>query len=268
MDLIILLPLLLASTFTHLLSAIAQPANPISRITVVGVVFCDICSSNTFSRHSYFLPGVDVNIQCKFRANSPKTSEQILVSVNRTTDKYGVYKMEIPHVDGVDCVEGLAIESICHASLIGSSPSACNVPALKTSTNQISVKAKQENLCIYSLNALSYKPSKRNVTLCGNHKEKLPNSFETSKCFLPFFSPFGFPWPFPSFPFPSLPPLPPLPSWPFPYPSNPPSLPFPFPPTPFLFKPPPPPAFNLGDPRTWIPSLPPSPMPTGSRDFL
>ena len=30
---------------------------PRSRITVIGTVYCDICSNNTFSRHSYFLPG-------------------------------------------------------------------------------------------------------------------------------------------------------------------------------------------------------------------
>ncbi|KAK6252804.1 hypothetical protein QUC31_014524 [Theobroma cacao] len=263
--------LVLASSFTRLLFVIAQPANPISRITVVGVVFCDICSSNTFSRHSYFLPGVEVNVQCKFKAKSPKTTEQMTVSVNRTTDKYGVYKLEIPHVDGVDCVEGLAIESLCQASLMGSKSSACNVPGLKTSVNQISVKSKQDNLCIYSLNALSYRPSKRNATLCRNHEELLPSSFNSSKCIFPFPG-FSFPWPLPSLPLPPLPPLsslpfpplPPLSSWPFPrlpYP-NPPSLPFPFPPlppfppSPSLFNPPPPPAFNLGDPRTWIPNFP------------
>ncbi|XP_022775832.1 leucine-rich repeat extensin-like protein 3 [Durio zibethinus] len=256
--------LVLTSSFTHLLSAIAQPASPISRITVVGVVFCDICSTNAFSRRSYFLPGVEVNIQCKFKAKSPKTTEQMTVSVNRSTDKYGVYKLEIPHVDGVDCVEGLAIESLCQASLIGSKSAACNVPGLKTSTNQISVKSKQDNLCIYSLNALSYRPSKRNATLCRNHKGLPPtSSFNSSKCIFPF-PRFGFPWPFPSMPLPPLPslpfpPLPPLPSWPFPrlpYP-NPPSLPFPFPPTPSLITPPPPPpAFNLGDPRTWFPNFP------------
>lgn len=250
----LLLLLLLAFPFRHLLSATAETLNPISRITVVGVVFCDICSTNTFSRHSYFLPGVEVNIECKFKAKSPKTTEQMTVSVNRTTNKYGVYKLEIPHVDGVDCVEGLAIESVCKASLIGSSKSRgasfCNVQGLKTSTNQISVKSKQDNLCIFSLNALSYRPSKRNATLCRNHKEIPLNSFNSSKCIFPFPN-FGFPWPWP-FPFP---PLPPLPSWPFPR--------LPLPPSPSLFvpspPPPPPPAFNLRDPRTWIPYIPPSP---------
>ncbi|GLT38075.1 hypothetical protein SLA2020_123450 [Shorea laevis] len=29
----------------------------------------------------------------------------MVISVNKTTDKHGGYKLEIPHVDGVDCVE-------------------------------------------------------------------------------------------------------------------------------------------------------------------
>ncbi|XP_039068846.1 pollen-specific protein-like At4g18596 [Hibiscus syriacus] len=134
MDSIIRL-LLLAFSLMYRLSATAQPQNSISRITVVGAVFCDTCSRNTFSRHSYFLPGVEVNIECKFKEKSPKTTEQMSVSVNRTTDKYGVYKLEIPHVDGIDCVEGLAIESLCEVSLIRSKPKECSVPGFKSSTN-------------------------------------------------------------------------------------------------------------------------------------
>ncbi|XP_030959943.1 uncharacterized protein LOC126718110 [Quercus robur] len=277
MDPIILL--VLASLFIHPLSLIAQPTNLISRITVVGVVYCDICSSNTFSRHSYFLPGADVQIQCKFKANSPKTTEQITFSVNRTTNKHGVYNLEIPTVDGVNCVEGLAVTTLCQVSLIRSSSAACNVPVLKTTSNVISVKSKQDNLCIYNLNALSYRPLKKNDTLCGNQQE-FSRSLNASKCFLPYFPPYGFPLPpLPQFPFPPLPPLPPLPFPPLPpfsslpFPPLPPfpSLPFPFPrlppfpPTPSLFSPPPPPAFNIRDPRTWIPNFPslsPPPPPT------
>ncbi|KAH7570539.1 hypothetical protein ACOSP7_018770 [Xanthoceras sorbifolium] len=216
---------LLAFLFLHHpvpLKAEPPAVVPTSRITVVGVVFCDTCSTNTFSRHSYFLPGAEVEIQCKFQANSPKTNEQITFSVSRTTDNYGVYKLEIPHVDGVDCVDGMAIESLCQASLIGSSSSStCNVPGLKKATNEISVKSKQDSLCIYSLKALSYRPSKRNYTLCNgknNSKESLQEKgTSNSKS----------------------------------------TLPFPFTPTPSLFpSPPPPPAFNLGDPRTWIPNVP------------
>lgn len=112
--------------------------------------------------------GVDVHVQCKFKAESPKTAEQINFSVNRTTDRYGIYKLEVPQVEGVDCVDGSAIESLCQASVISSSSSACDVPGLKTTANEVSVKSKQDNHCIYSLNALSFRPAKRNDILCGN----------------------------------------------------------------------------------------------------
>ncbi|OVA09612.1 Pollen Ole e 1 allergen/extensin [Macleaya cordata] len=285
MDPRVLLILLASLLITHSLSVEAahhsKPTRSTSKISVMGIVYCDICSNNTFSKQSYFLPGVKVHMNCKFKATSPTTTEQISFSVNRTTDKYGVYKLDIPSVDGVRCAEGLSMESFCQASLIGSSSSSCSIPGLKTTTDGITFKSKHANLCIYSLNALNYRPPKRNITLCGEYKEELSNSLNSSKFFYPFFPPFGFPFPFPSFPpMPSLPfPLPPFPSFPFPplppftsfpFPplpfSKPPSLPFPFPPlpplppTPSLFSPsPPPPAFNLMDPRTWIPFFPPSP---------
>ncbi|KAL3609535.1 hypothetical protein D5086_000555 [Populus alba] len=189
----------LATSFALPLSLIARPApNPTSRISVVGVVYCDTCSTNTFSRHSYFLPGADVHIQCIFNANSPKTREKIEFSVNRTTDRYGIYKLEVPEVDGVDCVEGFAIESVCQASLIRSSSPVCNVPGLKISTNEISVKSKQNNLSPSLFN-----PPPPPAFNLGDPRTWIPN-------------------------IPSL-------------------------------APPPPPAFNLRDPKTWIPYIPPSP---------
>ncbi|KAG0456235.1 hypothetical protein HPP92_024023 [Vanilla planifolia] len=39
-----------------------QPSTAATNITVVGTVFCDACSENTFSNHSYFLQGVKVQI--------------------------------------------------------------------------------------------------------------------------------------------------------------------------------------------------------------
>ena len=103
--------------------------------------------------------------------------------------------MVVPEVDGVDCVKG-TIELVCLASLIRSSYPACNVPGLKMSTDVISLKSKQNNLCIYSMNALSYRPSKKNATFCGKQKEELQISFNSSKFFLPHFGPpNGFPWP-------------------------------------------------------------------------
>ncbi|GAB4828553.1 hypothetical protein Ancab_018213 [Ancistrocladus abbreviatus] len=269
------LSLFLAALFIHPLVLSAQPQTPApdsggSKITVVGAVYCDTCFNNVFSRHSYFMPGVDVHVQCRFKANSPRTSELISFSANRTTNENGVYRLEIPSVDGIDCTDGPAIQSSCQASLITSSSSACDIPASRATTYEISIKSKQSNLCIYSFSALSFRPMEKNYTLCGRKPEQLPTLNATS-----FFLPYGFLWP----PLPQLPPLPTLPIPPFPpfsytpalpfpftRPSSspsPPSLPFPFPPLPrypstpsLLPQPPPPPVFNLGDPKTWIPNIP------------
>ncbi|BAT82936.1 hypothetical protein VIGAN_04002200 [Vigna angularis var. angularis] len=253
MDHFLTLLLFLTSLFASPVLLIAQTPSPIiSHITVVGAVYCDTCSISTFSKQSYFLQGVEVHIQCRFRATSPKTNDQISFSVNRTTDQNGVYKLEIPSVDGVNCMDGSAIVSLCQASLISSSTSTCNVPMLKSTTREISVKSKQDNMCVYTLSGLSFKPPQKNSTLCGHQNEKL--SSEKSLYPSEFFF---FPWPpqlppFPSFPFPPLPfpTSPPIPSLPFPFPQ--------YPPTPPAFSPP---AFNLGDPSTWIPHIPPSPPP-------
>lgn len=283
----LLLLLFLTSFFTNLFGLTAEALTSVTRITVVGAVYCDTCLSNSVSKHSYFLPGVDVHLQCKFRAVAPKMAEQMAFSVNRTTDKYGVYRLEIPSVDGINCVDGMTMQSFCQASLIGSSSTVCNVPGLRTTSEEISVKSKQDNLCIFSLNALSYRPMKKNESLCGNKKEKIPDPLTSSKFFLPFFPPYSLPFPFPplppfpSFPLPPLPPLPPVPYFPLPTCPNPPSLPFPFPPLPPLLPsppsppppstPPPPPPFSLNDPRTWIPYVspfsPPPPPPLSPPPF-
>ncbi|KAL2529215.1 Pollen Ole e 1 allergen and extensin family protein [Forsythia ovata] len=144
-------------------------SKPQSQIIVMGMVYCDFCSNNNFSKHSYFLPGVEVRIDCMFKAISPRTTEQISFSVNRTTDKYGIYKLEVPSVDGVQCARDKAVGNSCRASLIGISPSSssCNIPGYRTTSDEISIKSKQENTCIYSLSALNYRPSKRAIDLCG-----------------------------------------------------------------------------------------------------
>ena len=116
---------------------------------------------------SILLAGAEVRIDCIFKALSPKTKEQISLSVNRTTNKYGVYKLEIPSVDGVKCAEDSEVVSSCQATLIGSSNTSCNVPGYRTTSNEIAIKARRFNLCIYSLEALNYRPSKRDITLCG-----------------------------------------------------------------------------------------------------
>ncbi|XP_044502089.1 major pollen allergen Ole e 1 [Mangifera indica] len=141
--------------------------NANAHITVMGFVYCDICSNNTFSRHSYFIPGAEVKIDCKFKASSPKTKEQISFSVNRTTNRHGVYRLDIPSVDGVACGE-TAIATTCEASLMWSSSDSCNVPGFRTTTDQIAIKSKQANLCIYSLNPLNFRPLKIDGSLCRN----------------------------------------------------------------------------------------------------
>ncbi|KHN24972.1 uncharacterized protein LOC114423803 [Glycine soja] len=237
----ILLLLFVTSLFSCPFVLIAQSPSPIiSHISVVGAVYCDTCSTSTFSKQSYFLQGVEVHIQCRFRATSPKTSEQISFSVNRTTDQYGVYKLDIPSVDGVNCMDGSTIVSLCQATLISSSTSTCNVPFLKSTTRQISVKSKQDNLCVYTLSGLSYKPPQKNTTLCGHDQQlQLPNSLNSSKCY--------FPWP--QLPFPPLQSMPPIPSLPFPFPQYPPIPSTWLPPIPSLSHPP---------PSTWIPHIPPN----------
>jgi len=122
-----------------------------------------------FLTHTNVYPGAEVRIDCKFKASWPKTREQISFSVNRTTNRYGMYKLEIPSVDGIACAQA-AIDSSCEASLMSSSSKACNVPGYKSTTNEIAIKVKQQNLCIYSLNALNFRPSKTDAGLCGNRK--------------------------------------------------------------------------------------------------
>lgn len=39
-----------------------EPRKVNPQITVMGIVYCDTCSNNTFSRHSYFLPGSDLKL--------------------------------------------------------------------------------------------------------------------------------------------------------------------------------------------------------------
>nr|ABO43960.1 unknown [Euphorbia pulcherrima] len=187
---------LLATLLANPFSLLAHKPHISSRISVVGGVYCDTCSTKSFSKHSYFLPGVDVHIQCKFEANSARTAEQINFTVNRTTDKYGIYKLEIGNVDGIDCVDSTGIAFLCQATVLNNSNSACKVPQLRTTSDQITVKSKQDNHCIYSLNALSYKPRTINDSLCSqkNELENNNNNFSSplnsSKFFFPFFSTF------------------------------------------------------------------------------
>ncbi|GMI86273.1 hypothetical protein like AT5G41050 [Hibiscus trionum] len=161
-----IIPFLFFSLLIKILPLQTESAKNTAQITVMGLVYCDICSNNSFSRHSYFLPGAEVQIDCNFRAFVPKTREQISFSVNRTTDKHGVYMLDIPSVDGIECAEA-AIASTCRVSLVGSSSASCNIPGYSSTTDEIAIKSRHPNLCIYSLSALNFRPSKRDITLCG-----------------------------------------------------------------------------------------------------
>lgn len=228
-----LLPIFLLSA-SHLLTVSLSSNDPSklkTNITVIGSVFCDACSDNTFSKHSYFLQGVEVLIECKFDVKS-KTGDKISVTSERTTDSFGVYKLDIPPVEGFQCKQGLEIKSFCSASLIQSSSSSCSVPGTQSSTAHMALKSKARDVCILNLNTLNFHPAKRDNNLCGTAKEKMISSdLGSALCFWPFFPPFGFPWP--NIPFLNPGSLPfSVPSWLQPF-LKPPYLPFPlsFPPT-------------------------------------
>ncbi|KAJ4961471.1 hypothetical protein NE237_021381 [Protea cynaroides] len=152
----------------HYSVPLMQPS--LSLRSLLWVLFIVISAPTTISLDtatSYFLPGVKVHMDCELNANSPTTLERLSFSVNRTTDKFGVYKLEIPSVDGFRCAEDAAIQTLCKASLIGSSTPSCNVPGLKITAQEMAIKSKQVNLCIYCLDLLNYRPPKRDKMLCG-----------------------------------------------------------------------------------------------------
>ncbi|RWW36785.1 hypothetical protein BHE74_00058162 [Ensete ventricosum] len=293
-----------ALLFTRSLCLEADP-KPISNVTVMGTVFCDACASSNFSQHSYFLegegngnlkllmpcfaslhalllrlfgllPGVKVRVQCVLRVNATSAGE-MRVAVDRTTDRFGVYNLDILPVDGFECREGRGVDSFCQASLVESPSSLCDVPGLSSSTEHVAVRGGEGKLCLYNLNALNYRPSKKDADLCGYDGDLSPSSANSSLFFCP---PFGFPWPFgpplpfappPSFPWPFAPPppsfpwpfAPPPPSFPWPLAPPPPSFPFPFPPAvpnpPAPLLPPFPPFAPF--PPVFTPPSPPPPPP-------
>lgn len=94
--------------------------------------------------------------------------------MNRTTDRNGAYKLDIPSVDGDNCESSMdggnsEIVTLCEACLIGTSSSSysCNVPFLKSTRNS-EISKHDNNLCVYSLGSLSYKPPIINAPLCSN----------------------------------------------------------------------------------------------------
>ncbi|KAJ1290347.1 hypothetical protein BS78_02G235900 [Paspalum vaginatum] len=201
-----------------------------SNITVVGSVYCDACSNNTFSKHSFFLKGARVLIKCSFKVNST-SAEELSLEAERTTDQHGVYKLDVPPVDGFECREGHELRSACRATLVRSSSAACNVPGIGGSTQHIALRSRATNACFLNLNALNFRPAKRDGALC--HGGAAGGGFGSSLFFWPFlplfWPPFRLPFPAPgagaggtvSFPWPF-----PVPSWLVPF-LRPPFLPFP-----------------------------------------
>ncbi|XP_074275191.1 uncharacterized protein LOC141599165 [Silene latifolia] len=167
MEKLIVVFLLLPFLHFSLSQSRAEPVG--SQIRVVGSVYCDICSNNTFSTHSYFIPGAEVKVECKLRATAERTTEEITLSVNRRTNKLGMYQMVITGVDGIDCSKERAVVSLCRATLLRTAPSSgkCNVPGLNTTSDVVYFKSSEQNVCIYGLGALNFRPSRVNKALCG-----------------------------------------------------------------------------------------------------
>ncbi|KFK33608.1 hypothetical protein AALP_AA5G035900 [Arabis alpina] len=166
MFLFVLMQLLLVNS----LSPKQSSPKPNAEITVMGFVYCDVCSNNTFSKHSYFMSGVEVRIICRFKVASSRTRETLTFSANRTTNEFGLYKVAITSLDCAD-VDNLATS--CQASLVGrrrsssSLDSSCNVPGYRTTTDQVVFKSERSKLCVYGFNALNFRPFKKDLALCG-----------------------------------------------------------------------------------------------------
>ncbi|KAJ4902545.1 Pollen Ole e 1 allergen and extensin family protein [Raphanus sativus] len=166
---LIMLMLLLRLLSLNSLSLAQSPSIPTANITVMGLVYCDVCYNNSFSKHSYFMPGVEVSIVCRFKTASSRTREMLTFSANRTTNELGLYKLDITSVEGVSCAAEDDKDSLmasCQASLIDSSSDSCNVPGYKTTTEQAVFESKMSNLCVYGFTALNYRPFMKNFDLC------------------------------------------------------------------------------------------------------
>ncbi|GJM95695.1 hypothetical protein PR202_ga12470 [Eleusine coracana subsp. coracana] len=213
-----------------------------ANLTVVGTVFCDACSSSSFSNHSYFLPGVKVRLDCMIKVNST-SKEEIKITAEKVTNSYGAYHLDIPAIDGFECAAAgaTAAESFCRAAVLDNPSRLCNVPAVTTTVGHISFPAHEA--CLYSLNSLYYRPGgKPGPAQCNAGPQLPPAALNTSLFYCP-------PWPWPPIPFCTPRPwFPPIPFF------TPPPPEFHFPPIPFLTPPSPPPA-GVPVPATAIPVL-------------
>ncbi|KAJ0753430.1 hypothetical protein HanPI659440_Chr09g0335751 [Helianthus annuus] len=161
---------LFSSFFMFLQLGASRPITP--HISVMGKVYCDTCLNKSFNthNHTYLLSGAEVRIDCKFNAVSPRTDEQILFSVNRTTNRYGVYRldMRVPSVDGIFCSgRDAAVLNKCRATLIRSTSASCNIPGLAATTDEFSLTSKRDSVCIYTMYDLSFGSAKKDPVICG-----------------------------------------------------------------------------------------------------
>ncbi|CAL4892325.1 unnamed protein product [Urochloa decumbens] len=225
-----------------------------ANLTVIGTVFCDACSSSSFSKNSYFLPGVKVRLDCMIKVNS-NSKEEIKITAEKVTNSYGAYQLDIPAIDGFECAApgATAAESFCRAAVLDNPSPLCNVPTVTTTAGHISFPNHDPNACFYSLNSLYYRPAAGSkpgpAAQCGSGGAAVPPpaALNTSLFYCP-------PWPWPPIPFCTPRPwFPPIPFF------TPPPPAFPFPPIPFFTPPsPPPPAFPFPlPPWPWTPPSPP-----------
>ncbi|KAK1629477.1 hypothetical protein QYE76_003792 [Lolium multiflorum] len=218
-----------------------------ANLTVTGTVFCDGCSSSSFSNHSYFLPGVKVRIDCMLRANST-SKEEIKITAEKSTNSHGAYRLDIPVIDGLGCTTGGEAISFCRAAVLDNPSALCDVPAVSATSSHITFSTQDpNNACIYNLNSLYYRPGKKDASgQCdGAGTSMAPAALNTSLFYCPH-------WPWPPIPF--CTPRPWFPPIPF-FTPPPPAFPFPLPPIPFFTPPsPPPPAFPFPlPPWPWTP---------------
>nr|ACN31295.1 unknown [Zea mays] len=167
------LGLLLALLFAALLgSAQCQSSHgggaAAANLTVVGTVFCDACSTSSFSKNSYFLPGVRVRLDCMIKVNS-NSKEEIKITAEKVTNSDGAYQLDIPAIDGFECAApgATAGESFCRAAVLDNPSALCGVPAVTTTVGHISLPSQDPSACFYSLNSLYYRPSKPGPAQCG-----------------------------------------------------------------------------------------------------
>eukprot|EP01018_Ginkgo_biloba_P017130 Gb_35750 [translate_table: standard] len=118
----------------------------LSKVVVVGSVFCDTCLNNEFLETSYFMSGASVALKCSINR---KTT---LVFAEGKTDEYGDFAVEVPSVFHLD-------ERInrCSVQILGSPEESCNIPST-TASSKLALTSNLNGIRTYSAGSLSYRP--------------------------------------------------------------------------------------------------------------